>query len=145
MKHKKAIIILLMFSLAIPVLAVTTSTTLLDPIIKAKNITACLLKLADDIGPYIGFAFALMGGLTYVSSFDSNQQRMMGKKFVIFGVIGIILIKVLVAIAAGAPFNITVGMCLTTPAGGPPVGPAAPSAHLTSPPTPTTLMPAHPL
>jgi len=141
MKYKKTLIFCLILCCALTVLAQAPAD---DPLDRAKRITACILALVDNIGPYVGLAFALMGGITYVSSMDDTEKMTMGKKFVIFGIVGIVLIKALVGIATIAPFSITPSMCPTY-AGGPPSTSTPPaSSYLIFPPNPSTLIPPHP-
>jgi hypothetical protein len=85
-----------------------------DPIKDGKKITACILRLIDLIAPPICLAFMLIGGITFISATDDQKQRIMGKKYCMMGLAGIICIKALVGIAAMAPFDVTVAMCVHT-------------------------------
>ncbi len=104
-----------------------------NPLVNAHRITACILKLADDIAPYIALAFILMGGITYISGADNTKQMLMGKKYATFGVVGLICVKVLVALAAMPPFEITPDDCVNISAVDDPLAYGFPNRYLVNP------------
>jgi hypothetical protein len=103
MVYKACILILTIFFLSSLVQA--------DPIEQAKGIVACFLREAQNIAPYATLMFMLVGGVTYITAAEDNKQRLVGKKFMMMGVIGIIGVVALVALAELPPFEITVDMC----------------------------------
>ena len=120
MNHKKTAIILLLT-------LITTAYALSDdPLFNAKRITACLLKLMQDISPYMMFALLLIGGVTYITAAEDSKQRILGKKFLSFAIIGVICVYSLLLIAAQPPFSIAPNMCVELPPGStlpPPIPP----------------------
>jgi hypothetical protein len=82
-----------------------------DPIAKAKKTVACILKLTNDISPFMGLSLILIGGLTYITAADDNQQRILGKKYAIMGIVGMVGVVALVSIAAQDPFNVPISLC----------------------------------
>jgi hypothetical protein len=82
-----------------------------EPVACAKHIVACLLRLADQIAPVITLAFFIIGGITYITSGESKKQHLMGKRYIIMGVVGIACIEAIVFIAAQAPFDIPLSLC----------------------------------
>jgi len=82
-----------------------------DPLANAKRVVACLLMLAKDISPYILLSFLLIGGIIYILAADDRKQRLLGKKYMVMGVIGFILIWALILIAAQPPFYIPLRIC----------------------------------
>ncbi len=101
----------------------TTSAIVSDPVESARRITACILKITKDASPYIAFALLLIGGVTYISAVEDSKQRILGKKFGIMGIVGLLMVQALVLIAASPPFNIPTALCVISGGGGTPPGP----------------------
>lgn len=80
-----------------------------DPVVKAAHVATCLMNLVAEAAPPVALAFVVIGGLTYVSAADDNQQRLMGKTYIIMGATGLILVKVVISLAAMPPFNLVAG------------------------------------
>jgi hypothetical protein len=83
-----------------------------DPVKRGYKITACLMKLVNDVVPLITLSFILIAGITQITSAESKKQRIQARRFVLMGVGGFIFVKVIVAIAAMPPFNVTLSMCV---------------------------------
>jgi glucan phosphoethanolaminetransferase (alkaline phosphatase superfamily) len=128
MKHTTIIL------LAIIILALTTTQALSldDPVANAKRITACILKLVEAIAPYMMLALIIIGGITYLTAVEDTKQRIMGKKYLTFGIIGMICVQILILIAAMNPFGITTGLCVLPPGGVP--NPLSPHSSKSDPP-----------
>ncbi|MFH1403375.1 MAG: hypothetical protein ABIH11_03815 [Candidatus Altiarchaeota archaeon] len=76
------------------------------------HLAGCLLGLLQSIYPYIMLAFIMYGSAMYVSSGSDQQQRIMGKKYVVFAIVGAICILALLSIAQGPPFGVTPKKCI---------------------------------
>lgn len=88
-----------------------------DPIASARRIVACILLLTEDAAPYIGLLFIIMGAFTYISAAEDSKQRILGKKFIVMGILGMVLVSSLVLIAASPPFDIPTSLCDITISG----------------------------
>ena len=97
--------------LLVPIMCATLASADPDAVVKAYKITACLMKLVNDVAPLITLSFLLIGGITHITSAESKKQRIQARKFIIMGVGGFVFVKVIIAIAAMAPFNVTMAMC----------------------------------
>ncbi|MBD3388177.1 MAG: hypothetical protein GF416_03780 [Candidatus Altiarchaeales archaeon] len=92
-------------------LAVLVTAWSSNPLQNAIKITSCLLNLVNDIMPYVMLALFLIGGITYLTAADNAKQRILGKKYFTFGLVGFICVKALILIAAQPPFDIQLSYC----------------------------------
>ncbi|MFH1055547.1 MAG: hypothetical protein V1744_05590 [Candidatus Altiarchaeota archaeon] len=132
MRYKTTILLLTLLLIATTAEALTG-----DPIKDGKRITACILKLVNDTAPYMTLLMLIIGGITYLASEEDTQQRLVGKNFMMIGVVGLILVTGLVAVAAMDPFNITLGTC--TPMGTLTPEPITDHSRLEDPPPGTVI------
>ncbi len=82
-----------------------------DPVASAKGVTSRILCLVSKLAPYITLSMIIMGGITYISAGDDEKQRILGKKFIIMGIVGQLCVIALVAMAGSEPFGINLGSC----------------------------------
>jgi|GEM_PF-6639077 len=90
--------ILLIFSLFTPADEPTKEGDF-GTIDRAKRVVACILKVVEDVYPYIVLAMFVMGGMQYIAAGDDNQARLQGKQFLIIAVVGGICVVALIAFA----------------------------------------------
>ena len=119
---------------------VSSASITFDPIGGARRVTACILQMAGTLAPVVSFALFIMGGYTYLTAANDNKQRILGKKFMVMAVIGIVCVRALIFIAAQPPFKIPLSLCVMTSSGVPPVsGTSSGTSALTSPPHQSTI------
>ena len=137
----KPIVLLFTAMVLISIVSTVCSASITaDPIGGARRITACILQMAGTLAPVVSFAMFIMGGYTYLTAADDNKQRILGKKFMIMAIVGIICVRALIFIAAQPPFNIPLSLCVMTSSGVPPVsGASSGASSLTSPPQQSTI------
>jgi hypothetical protein len=99
-------------AMAVASCAATVEALKGDPLVDGKKITACILKLTDDVVPFVAFAFILLGAIVYISAAEDTKQRILGRKYAEMGIVGIVCVKALVGIAALPFFGITPGLCV---------------------------------
>jgi hypothetical protein len=83
-----------------------------DPVKAGKKITACLMKIVNEVVPLITLSFIIIGGLTHITSAESKKQRIQARRFIIMGVGGFLFVKIIIAVAGMAPFDLNVSMCV---------------------------------
>jgi hypothetical protein len=110
---------------------------------RAKYSVACILKMVEGIYPIVVLAMVVIGGIEYLSAAGDNQKRVMGKKYIIMGLVGGMIVVSLLYVSCDVGFGAGNTICPSDcraigAAGGGGGGPGGAPA-MVSPPSSTIL------
>jgi len=66
---------------------------------------ACLLKIVEDVYLLVTLAMVLMGAFKYVSAGEDKKTRLLGRKFIILGMVGAMLVYMLIYVSCEMGFG----------------------------------------